>query len=32
MNVYFNGVARSSVGWCNNFKGFIPYRYIIENS
>ena len=18
-------------GWCNNFKGFIPYRYIIEN-
>ena len=22
----------SSFGWCNNFKGFIPYRYIIENS
>lgn len=18
-------------GWCNNFKGFIPYRYLIEN-
>ena len=31
MNVYFNGVAKSSVGWCNNFKGFIPYRYMIEN-
>ncbi len=22
----------SSQGWCNNFKGFIPYRYMIENS
>ena len=19
------------LGWCNNFKGFIPYRYLIEN-
>lgn len=19
-------------GWCNNFKGFIPYRYMIENN
>lgn len=19
-------------GWCNNLKGFIPYRYIIENN
>lgn len=19
------------IGWCNNFKGFIPYRYIIDN-
>ena len=19
-------------GWCNNFKGFIPYRYLIENT
>ena len=19
-------------GWCNNFKGFIPYRYLIENN
>ncbi len=18
-------------GWCNNFKGFIQYRYLIEN-
>lgn len=21
----------SSLGWCNNFKGFIQYRYLIEN-
>ncbi len=21
----------SEKGWCNNFKGFIPYRYIIDN-
>ena len=21
-----------SQGWCNNFKGFIPYRYLIDNS
>lgn len=21
-----------SAGWCNNLKGFIPYRYIIDNS
>lgn len=20
------------IGWCNNFKGFIPYRYLIENN
>lgn len=19
-------------GWCNNFKGFIPYRYLVDNS
>jgi hypothetical protein len=19
-------------GWCNNFRGFIPYRYLIENN
>ena len=19
-------------GWCNNFKGFIPYRYMVDNS
>ena len=18
-------------GWCNNFKGFVPYRYIVDN-
>ena len=21
----------TSKGWCNNFKGFIPYRYLIDN-
>src|SRR6056297_615520 len=21
----------SNYGWCNNFRGFIPYRYMIEN-
>lgn len=21
----------NSFGWCNNFKGFIPYRYMIDN-
>jgi thymidylate synthase ThyX len=20
-----------ALGWCNNFKGFIPYRYIVDN-
>ena len=23
---------RNVLGWCNNFRGFIPYRYLIENS
>ena len=22
--------STSNLGWCNNFKGFIPYRYLIE--
>ena len=22
----------SEKGWCNNFKGFIPYRYLVDNS
>ena len=22
---------RNTQGWCNNFKGWIPYRYLIEN-
>ena len=22
---------RNVLGWCNNFRGFIPYRYLIEN-
>ena len=21
----------SEKGWCNNFKGFIPYRYLVDN-
>ena len=21
-----------NLGWCNNFRGFIPYRYILENN
>ena len=20
-----------ALGWCNNFRGFIPYRYLLEN-
>lgn len=24
-------IENSTVGWCNNFRGFIPYRYLIEN-
>lgn len=23
---------KSMYGWCNNFKGFIPYRYFIDNN
>ena len=26
-----NYVNKESEGWCNNFQGFIPYRYLIEN-
>lgn len=22
----------SAKGWCNNFKGFIPYRYLVDNN
>ena len=22
----------NNLGWCNNFKGFIPYRYLLENN
>ena len=25
-------VKKSNEGWCNNFKGFIPYRYFIDNN
>ena len=24
-------IPKETQGWCNNFKGFIPYRYLIEN-
>jgi thymidylate synthase ThyX len=24
------GIPKHTMGWCNNFKGFIPYRYLIE--
>ena len=27
-NDYYDGITD---GWCNNFRGFIPYRYLIEN-
>jgi hypothetical protein len=23
--------SNSAKGWCNNFKGFIPYRYMVDN-
>lgn len=25
-------ISNEIQGWCNNFKGFIPYRYLIENN
>lgn len=24
-------IPKESMGWCNNFKGFIQYRYLVEN-
>jgi hypothetical protein len=27
-----NSANDELMGWCNNFKGFIPYRYLIENT
>jgi len=30
-NDFEDGFAEESCGWCNNFRGFIPYRYLIEN-
>ena len=23
---------KETEGWCNNFKGFIPYRYLVESN
>lgn len=28
----FDWLSQKSLGWCNNFRGFIPYRYLIENN
>ncbi len=28
----FLSTEKDNCGWCRNFKGFIPYRYMIENS
>lgn len=24
-------IPKETLGWCNNFKGFIPYRYMVDN-
>jgi hypothetical protein len=29
---YLVGMEESSMGWCYNLKGFIPYRYLVDNS
>ena len=29
---YFNMATKDVKGWCNNLKGFIPYRYMIDNN
>jgi hypothetical protein len=28
---YLVGIEASSMGWCNNLKGFISYRYMVDN-
>ena len=31
-HAYINGKGGfAQPGWCNNFRGFVPYRYIVEN-
>jgi len=32
MNEFLVEVKKEHAGWCNNFKGFIPYRYMVENN
>ena len=32
LNEFLIEVDKKHAGWCNNFKGFIPYRYMIENN
>ena len=27
-----NKIPSQALGWCNNFKGFIPYRYLVEHN
>jgi len=27
----FHPTYNGDKGWCNNFKGFIPYRYMVDN-
>ena len=29
--VLYDDSDKDTFGWCRNFKGFIPYRYLIEN-
>ena len=28
---YGKNIDKTMYGWCRNFKGFIPYRYMIDN-
>ena len=30
-NIMFSNPSKNIIGWCNNFHGFIQYRYLIEN-
>jgi len=30
-NVDYIEIPKEAEGWCNNFRGFIQYRYIVEN-
>lgn len=28
----YDWMEKGALGWCNNFKGFIPYRYMVDNA